>query len=349
LRGQWNVAFLRADLAGARQAAESLLAQAQSRMESRMRDDAHTKLGQTCLHQGDLQAARFHLEAALAAAKSCGDDTALRGAPRVAAYLAWALWYGGHPVQAADMGERALDLARRAGSPHSTAFALGYVSWVRLMRGEIEPAQALVVQQRALSLEYGLAYWRQLADFIGGAVMARQGALAEGINFMRRAIEEMQASGGNVGVPYLFCILAEAQLAAGRLGEGRTSVGAAAALIDHNGNALYAAEVLRLEGLVAQREDDSAAGRKAAGRHFEAALETARLQGAYALELRAARCLARLAATDGDLRRAVDALAPVRDRFGEGFETEDLARADELLSTWHATLLLAPMAAGASR
>jgi DNA-binding winged helix-turn-helix (wHTH) protein len=331
LRGQWNVAFLRSDLAAARDAAGRLLTLAESLGDARMCVDAHTKLGQTCLHQGDLPAARSHLETALGSPASSADRAGLHGAPRVAAYLAWTLWYGGQPTRAAQVCDTALDLAQRADSPHSTAFALGYVSWVRLMRGEVELVQVLVERQLALSQDYGLTYWRQWADFIAGAVMTRQGRLTDGIAVMRQAIDEMQASGGKVGVPCLLCLLAEAQLTAGQFGAARVAVAHASELITANGNALYAAEARRLEGLLARAEDDGRIGREVARRTLEAALEIAQQQGARALELRAAISLSRLTAADGDLRHALDVLVPVRAGFGDGFDTEDLTRADDLL------------------
>jgi adenylate cyclase len=89
--------------------------------------------------------------------------------------------------------------------------------------------------------------------------------------------------------------------------------------------------VLRLEGLVAQVEEDGPGRRQAARRCFEAASRIARRQGARALELRAATCLARLMIDEEDTQRAVDALANVRSRFRDGSDTQDLERADIVL------------------
>lgn len=69
---------------------------------------------------------------------------------------------------------------------------------------------------------------------------------------MRRAIDDMRATGGNVGVPSLLCILAQAQLATRRLEDARASLAEAAGLVACNGNALNAAERMRLEGELAQ-------------------------------------------------------------------------------------------------
>jgi hypothetical protein len=62
------------------------------------------------------------------------------------------------------------------------------------------------------------------------------------------------------------------------------------------GNALYAAEGLRLQGEVALAAGDRQARRAEARRCFGAAVELARRQGAWALEQRAAASLAALPA-----------------------------------------------------
>ncbi|HEU5295140.1 MAG TPA: AAA family ATPase [Burkholderiaceae bacterium] len=329
LRGQWNVAIIRSDMPTARAAAERLLAQAHALDDERMRVDAHSKLGQTCLHQGELQAARLHLERSLEAPPAAGDRAAARMAPRAAAYLAWAYWSGGEPRRAAETCARALALAEHADSPHSKAFALGYVAWVHVQRGELAIAQPLVTEQLRLARDYGLLYWQQVGEHLAGHIQAKQGAPAAGIALMREAIDSMQATGGKVGVPYLFCMLTEAALASGDLDQARAAMGAAAALSQSSGNALYAPEVPRLLGLIAQADGADLA---AARRQFEHALAIANRQGSPALALRAAFCLARLFAQQGDLAAAITGLRAARNAFPADADGEDVTQADALLS-----------------
>jgi predicted ATPase/DNA-binding winged helix-turn-helix (wHTH) protein len=340
LRGLWNVAFLRADLARARLLARQLLADAEASGNARLAADAHAKLGQTCIHQGDLAPARHHLEQALAG--DGGDVTRARQAPRVAIFLSWALWYSGHATAAVHQADEALALAARAGSPHSSAFALGYASQLRYYCGDVEAELVLARELATLAGEHGLAYWRSLADFTQGRVAAARGEMASGIERMRRAIDEMRSAGGRVGVPSLLCVLAEAALAAGRPEEARSALGEAAALVAGNGNMLYAAEGLRLEGELALVERGDAAGRRAAEQKFLAALALARSQGTRALELRAATRLARLWAEGGAPARAVALLAPLHAGFDAELETADLRAARTLLAA------LPPAAAGPS-
>jgi len=64
---------------------------------------------------------------------------------------------------------------------------------------------------------------------------------------------------------------------------------------------------------------------------FEKAISIARDQSSRALELRAATCLARLWAEEGDRQKALDLLGPLYGWFSEGFDTVDLKRAKILL------------------
>ena len=333
LRGLWNVAFLRADLAGARRIAEQLLVQSQMSGNPGLATDAHTKLGQTCIHQGDLAPARLHLERALVPSADEADEARRqRDAPRVAIYLSWAFWYTGHPDQALRQAEQALRLATAAGSPHSSAFALGYSSQLQCLCGDLEQELALARQLATLATEHGLAFWRSLAEFTQGRVAARSGDAAAGIARMCGAIEEMRSAGGLVGVPYLFCLLAGAQRAAGRLADARTALGEAERLVAANGNALYAAEGLRLAGEIVLAEGAASARTQAEGA-FLSALELARAQGARALELRAATSLARLWRHAGQATRALALLEPVFAAFNEGLQTADLVAAKAVLDT----------------
>jgi predicted ATPase len=67
--------------------------------------------------------------------------------------------------------------------------------------------------------------------------------------------------------------------------------------------------------------------------HFRQALGWAKRQGALSWELRAAISLARMWRNQGRSREACELLAPVYNRFTEGFGTADLRTARVLLDT----------------
>jgi predicted ATPase len=92
----------------------------------------------------------------------------------------------------------------------------------------------------------------------------------------------------------------------------------------------YVPELLRVKGELVLREDAPDAA-SIAEDHFRQALHWARRQGALSWELRAATSLARLWRDQDRARAAREILAPVYDRFTEGFETTDLKAAEWLL------------------
>jgi predicted ATPase len=108
------------------------------------------------------------------------------------------------------------------------------------------------------------------------------------------------------------------------------SIDEALALSEHNEEHWCVAELLRIKGELILSEGGPDAA-EAAEDHFGQALDGARQQGALSWELRAATSLARLWRDQHRTRAAREILAPVYDRFTEGFETTDLKTVKLLL------------------
>jgi predicted ATPase len=64
---------------------------------------------------------------------------------------------------------------------------------------------------------------------------------------------------------------------------------------------------------------------------FNQSIGLARQQGALSWELRSVQSLARLWHRTGKRQQALSAIADVRNRFSEGFETVDLVQAQQLI------------------
>jgi predicted ATPase len=88
-------------------------------------------------------------------------------------------------------------------------------------------------------------------------------------------------------------------------------------------------EALRIKGGLFLLQDRGVIA--AAEDHFRQALDLARQQGALSWELRAATSLARLWRDQARSQEAHELLAPVYDRFTEGFATADLRAAKALI------------------
>jgi predicted ATPase len=124
--------------------------------------------------------------------------------------------------------------------------------------------------------------------------------------------------------------LAEALGAAGRLDESFTAIDEALERVTRNEELWFLPEALRIKGELSLLKDASkfaAVGED----HFGQALDRARSQSALSWELRAATSLARLWRDQNRTRDALNLLAPVHNRFSEGFDTADLKAAKALI------------------
>jgi predicted ATPase len=121
---------------------------------------------------------------------------------------------------------------------------------------------------------------------------------------------------------------------AGQIAQGFEAIDEALARSERNEDRWCVAELLRIKGelLLLQGVSGAAA---AAEDHYQQALGWARRQGAFSWELRAATSLARLWRDQNRSTEAIALLAPVYDRFTEGFETDDLKAAKALIDGFY--------------
>jgi predicted ATPase len=128
---------------------------------------------------------------------------------------------------------------------------------------------------------------------------------------------------------------------AGQIAQGLETIDEALARSERNEDRWCVAELLRIKGelLLLQRGSGTAA---AAEDHYQQALGWARRQGALSWELRTATSLARLLRDQYRSTEAMALLAPIYNRFTEGFETADLKTAKALIDSL-------PLRAGARR
>jgi predicted ATPase len=115
-----------------------------------------------------------------------------------------------------------------------------------------------------------------------------------------------------------------------RAAEGLSIIDEAFAQSGDNEEHWYVAELLRIKGELLLLED-APGTTVSAELHFRRALDCARQQGALSLELRAATSLARLWQSYTRSEEARELLAPIYERFTEGFDTSDLKAAKSLI------------------
>ena len=330
--GSWFCSNLRADIPRARSIVADLLGRSGGTSDDGLLLQAHHAAWTTAGQGGDLGEARKHAEVGLRLYDEARHHelTAFYGGHDAGACcrntLGLTLWLSGSPDRAAARIEEGVALARRLAHPFTLAITLAYATWVRLFRGDQEEALRLSRELVELCAGQGIPVYLAFGHILEGALLAANGEdAAEMIQANVRALEDL---GARARRSLHLGLLAEAHLRAGRPGEGLAAVGEALRFVAEKGERWYEPELHRLRGelvLAASGAYDQA--RPA----FEAARAIAGERGSHSLELRAAIRLARLDAEAGDRLRARALLAPVYDRFTEGFETPDLIQAKALL------------------
>jgi predicted ATPase len=165
-----------------------------------------------------------------------------------------------------------------------------------------------------------------------GILMVKRGDVAAGMAVLRR---ELESAGEARFLPRFLLPLGELAACLGEAGEvahGIATVDETLARCEARDERWYLAELKRIKGvlLLQQSEHRSVA---AAEQCFDEALEIARRQGALFWELRTASSLARLRIMQDRRADARGLLAPIYEKFSEGFEIADLRNAKALLDS----------------
>ena len=176
---------------------------------------------------------------------------------------------------------------------------------------------------------HALALWHALGRSYQGVLVIKRGDLGTGLRLLRAGFDELGEAGSSVSRFFTF-LMAEALGRAGQIADGLAAIEEAIARLRAHRRTLVIAELLRVKGELLLLQGAPGAAAAAEG-HFRQALDWARRQGALSWELRAATSLARLLRDQARTARGARLLAPVYDRFTEGFDTADLKAAKALL------------------
>jgi predicted ATPase len=295
-------------------------------------------IGTSQYYLGDLLSAQCHLERVLARYVAPAQKWQIFrfevdqwAAARIS--LARILWLQGLPDQAMRTAESSVADARATNHAMSLGQALALAACpIALFMGDLGAAEHYVEMLVDHSTRHALARWRAWGLSHQGMLAIKRGDLSSGLRLLRAGLEEPGAAGT---VPQFFTsLLAEALGRAGQIADGLAAIEEAIGRSEPTEERWAIAEFLRIKGelLLLQRERDAAA---AAEDHFRQALDWARRQGALSWELRAATSLARLLRDQNRSTEAIALLAPVYDRFTEGFDTDDLKAAKAMIDGFY--------------
>jgi len=247
------------------------------------------------------------------------------------AMLARALWFQGYADEAMDQARLSLEEAQRTNFPLSIGEALRVaVCDIALMTGDLETADQSITMLVEIATSRNAPFWGILGRCLRGKLLVIRGEFAQGTALLRTELEFCERAGWPIWYPEFMGAMAEGLAGLGQIAEARVAVDKALASAELGGECNYYPELLRLKGELLLRQAIGQPG-SCAEQSFSAALRLAQRQGALALELRAALSLARLRVAEGRGDEARRILAPIYDRFTEGFGTADLRAARGML------------------
>jgi class 3 adenylate cyclase/predicted ATPase len=336
LYGQFLFHQGNADLSSARKLGEQLLAFGDRYGNESALLRGHSAVGRTAFGQGDLAAARIHLDKALSFHE--------RGVPQASStiegpespvldlcYRAWTLFVSGEIEEARACCERSIAVARGLAQSYDLVVAQGnacyFYQFDRNLKAVADSADAVI----ALAGEKGFPAWLSLGKIFCGWALVQNGRADEGILMIELALDEHTATGEKLEVPYFMGLLAECFGALGRPDKGLELIDRAVDLVEQTGERWFEAEFYRLRGELTIAASPEAY--ESAEICFEKALKVAREQRAKLWELQAGLSLARHLIARGSQARAQALLEPIAASFKSGSAVAALSAARALLQS----------------
>ena len=295
-------------------------------------------IGASQFYLGDQPSARRHIERLLAyyvppVQKShiIRFLTDQRVTARV--FLARILWLQGFQDQAMRAAHNSVEDARAADHAISLCFALAQAACpIAIFVGDLAAAEHYVGMLLDHSTRHALPLWHAWGRSHQGVLVIRRGDVVTGLRLLRAGFDELGEARSALRFTHFLGHIASALGRAGQIAGGLAAMEQALAWTERTEERWRIAGLLRAKGELLLLQDAPGAA-AAAEDQFRQALDWARRQGALSLELRAAMSLARLWRDQNRSTEAVALLAPIYNRFTEGFETRDLKTAKALIDS----------------
>jgi predicted ATPase/DNA-binding winged helix-turn-helix (wHTH) protein len=306
-------------------------------LADRDRDSTATSEGDRALawaraHAGDLTKSRQVLDR-LAATYSLAEGRSRKDANEVYRFitvrfnLPFVAWMQGHPDYAARLARDAVDAADRSGHWVSQSNALGLAALpVSLETGNLDALESFTERLRRNLERERISRWIPVERYFSACLRDRRGD-AQAVDDIRAAIDELIECRFLMRIGSYLAVLARALLRQGRIEEARETIAQAIDYQERQGERWCRSELQRVDASVLFHAGEPLR----AERRLQQALAEARAIGALTFELRIATDLAAHWIAAGRRPKAVRLLAPIYQKFTEGFETQDLVAASRLL------------------
>ncbi|MEM7404862.1 MAG: adenylate/guanylate cyclase domain-containing protein [Pseudomonadota bacterium] len=247
-----------------------------------------------------------------------------------AARDALALWYLGYPTQSVSRMDQALQLAEQSKHAMTLTNALEYCAQLHHLRQE--PARVHEYSERLIAHcdQQGNVQHRWVGLHLLHAANLDLGISTTQPADIGNPISEWRRGGTIAFVPEMLGTLGAAYIRRGSFEDACRCLSDGLQIAADSSQTALQPELHRLVGealLIADSPDLAKAEMR-----FREAIQISRAVGARSLELRAATSLARLLTQRGERQLASEVLTPIYESFEEGFDTEDLRSAQDLLN-----------------
>jgi predicted ATPase/DNA-binding winged helix-turn-helix (wHTH) protein len=295
---------------------------------------AHSLLGSSLLHIGDLAGARRELERALPVGPSAHRAGTIYLDFERYNYalinLARTLWLQGYGGQALERAHQGVENAASIGHPVPLSRALVWAVAVFIRAGDFAGADEHADRLVSFAEQHALEPYLAIGQGHKGALAIRRGDARGGVLSLQHALQKLHSVHYKLFTTEFNIALAEGLAKAGEFRDSLALTEEASLSVKTNGDLIYLPELLRVKGnvlgsMLGAKLDEVEAC-------FTQSLELSRRQGARAWELRTAIDLARLWADRGEPERGRMLLRPILAQFVEGRHAGDPLTAARMLA-----------------
>jgi tetratricopeptide (TPR) repeat protein len=295
---------------------------------------AHSLLGSSLLHIGDLAGARRELERALPVGPSVHRAGTLYLDFERYNYalinLARTLWLQGYGGQALERAHQGVENAASIGHPVPLSRALVWAVAVFIRAGDFAGADEHADRLVSFAEQHALEPYLAIGQGHKGALAIRRGDARGGVLSLQHALQKLHSVHYKLFTTEFNIALAEGLANVGEFRDSLALTEEALLSVKTNGGLIYLPELLRVKGNVLGSMPGAKLDEVEAC--FTQSLELSRRQGARAWELRTAIDLARLWADRGEPERGRMLLRPILAQFVEGRHTGDPLTAARMLA-----------------
>lgn len=250
LWGLQSVRMVRAEVAEAHELGERLLGHARELEDPIFVAAGRFVVGFARLLAGEFETASADLERGTSDFEPAGEpDPAASFREDVGVLLlcgaSHAAWFVGDEERALQQARKARALADRSGAPFARTVALTYAALLHQYRGDGPTAGERAGRVVELGEEFGYAHYLHTARAVRGWAIAEGGDPGRGRREIRSALDDYEAIGSRIRLPYLLGLQAEVEARLGRREVSLERIETALDLCDATGERWYAGELRR--------------------------------------------------------------------------------------------------------